>query len=76
MEARDKPVSQLNRVPTTCEHNPLRHYEFFTHEDGKRRGWTFTIRCPNISSRQSAPCINVGAAIESMRREASRCAIS
>ncbi len=50
MEARDKPVSQLRPVPTTDEHKPLRHHEAVAHEDAKRRGWTFAIRCLNIGS--------------------------
>lgn len=42
MEARDKPVSQLNPFSTAHEHKlPLRHPEPVAPEDGKWRGWTF-----------------------------------
>lgn len=76
MEARDKPVSQLNPVSTADEHKlPPRHPEPVACEDSKWCGWTFATWCPNIGARRSAPGIDAGAASLAVHREASRCAI-
>lgn len=50
MEARDKPVSQLNLFPTAYEHkHPLAILRLSPMKTAKRCGWTFTMRCPNIN---------------------------